>query len=568
MLLSKFFLPLLKETPADAELASHRLMLRSGMIRKVASGVYSWLPLGMRVLQKVENIVREEMNAIGGLELRLPGVQPGELWQESGRWDQYGRELLKFTDRHEREFCLGPTHEEIITDLMRFELKSYKQLPLSIYQIQTKFRDEIRPRFGVMRSREFIMKDAYSFHVDQASLQKTYDDMFLAYTKIFTRLGLNFRAVWADSGSIGGEYSHEFQVLANSGEDIVVYSDKGDYAANIERASAFAPELKKSDSKNKMEKFPTPDAKTIDDLVHQYNCPANKSIKTLVVKGDDVPLVALILRGDHELNVLKAEKLSGVLAPLTLASEEEIQTAIGCELGSLGPVDLNIPFIVDPDAANLSDFVCGANETGKHLRNVNWGRDVECATIEDIRNVIEGDTSPDGKGKLKFARGIEVGHIFQLGDKYSKKMNATVLNDAGKSDVVQMGCYGIGITRIVAAAIEQHHDEHGIVWPMAMAPFQVALVPIHMHKSYRVREVAELLYDQLQMAGFEVLMDDRKERPGVMFSTMDLIGIPHRVVISERGLDSGFVEYKARAAEDSHEWSIDEVLEKLTAAHS
>lgn len=559
MLLSQYFLPTVKEVPASAELASHQLMLRAGLIRKLASGLYTWLPLGLRVLQKVAEVIREEMVAAGALEVSMPMVQPSELWAESGRWQQYGKELLRLQDRHERDFCLGPTHEEVITDLVRGELKSYKQLPLNLFQIQTKFRDEIRPRFGVMRAREFMMKDAYSFDIDTAAMQVTYEKMFGAYTNIFTRLGLNFRAVLADSGAIGGDFSHEFQVLAGSGEDVIAYSDTGDYAANVERAEALAPVASNAEGSATLEKFDTPDAKTIAELEQQHGVAANAGVKTLIVKGAEVPLVALILRGDHELNELKAEKHELVAAPLTLATEDEVHEAIGAGVGSLGPVGLNIPYIVDRDAALLVDFVCGANEDNVHYKGVNWQRDVELKEIFDLRQVVEGDSSPDGKGKLCFTRGIEVGHIFQLGDKYSRAMNLQVLTENGKATYPLMGCFGIGVSRVVAAAIEQNHDDKGIIWPEPMAPFKVAIVPLQMHKSYRVREFAEQLYKTLMDANVEVLMDDRKERPGVMFANMDLIGIPHRVVIGERGLDEGVVEYKNRASGEVQKISVDDI---------
>lgn len=563
MLLSQFLLSTVKETPADAELVSHRLMLRAGMIRKLASGMYSWLPLGLRVLRKVEAIIREELNATGALELLMPTVQPAELWIESQRWEKYGAELLRFKDRHERDFCYAPTHEEVVTDLMRGELKSYKQLPINVYQIQTKFRDEIRPRFGVMRGREFLMKDAYSFHMDKPSLQETYEKMYQAYTNIFTRLGLTFRPVLADTGSIGGDYSHEFQVLASSGEDCVVYSDKSDYAANIESAEALAPKGERAAPSAALEKFATPGLRTILDLADHMDISPESGVKTLIVKGSEVPLIALVLRGDHELNEIKAGHLPEIAEPLTMADEKEIQKALGAAPGSLGVVDLKIPYIVDRSAAALSDFVCGANEDDFHYKNVNWGRDAELKKVADIRLVVEGDRSPDGEGNLMFARGIEVGQIFQLGDVYTKKLNATVLNEAGKAVHPLMGCYGIGVTRVVAAAIEQHHDEHGIVWPTSMAPFEVVIVPLNLHKSYRVREVAEELYNTLKNAGVDVLMDDRKERPGVMFADMDLIGIPHRIVIGEKGIDAGTVEYKARNSDETQHWPMDSVLEAV-----
>lgn len=562
MKISQFLLATVKETPADAQIVSHRLMLRSGMIRKLASGLYVWLPLGLRVLRKVEQIVREEMNRIGALESMMTIVAPGELWQESGRWQKYGPELLRFNDRHDRDFCLGPTHEEVFTDVARSELRSYRQMPVTLYQIQTKFRDEIRPRFGVMRAREFTMKDAYSFNMDQASLQQSYDDMFEAYTRIFTRLGLKFRPVWADTGAIGGTHSQEFQVLADTGEDVVVYSDQSEYAANIERAEALAPKVE-YDQPKALEKFATPDAKTIQDLNDQFGLTPQTGVKTLIVRGSESPLIALILRGDHELNEIKAEKLPQVAAPLEMVERDEIKLALDCGVGSLGPVDLSIPYIVDRDAAALSNFVCGANQEGYHYKNVNWGRDAECNEVADLRNVVEGDKSPDGKGELRFARGIEVGQIFQLGDKYSKAMNFTILDEAGKAVTPLMGCYGIGVSRTVAAAIEQNHDEHGIIWPDAMAPFQVVIVPMQMHKAYRVKEAAEKIYQQLLEAGFDVLFDDRKERPGVMFADMDLIGIPHRIVIGERGLDQGTIEYKQRSSGEVEHWPIDDLLENL-----
>ncbi len=563
MLVSQFLLATVKETPADAELASHQLMIRAGLIRKLASGLYSWLPFGFRVLHKVENIVREEMNNSGALEMLMPAVQPSELWQESQRWEKYGAELLRLKDRHEREFCFGPTHEEVITDIARRELRSYKQLPLNLYQIQTKFRDEIRPRFGVMRAREFIMKDAYSFDVDKAGMQASYDKMYDAYTRIFTRLGLKFRAVLADTGSIGGSFSHEFQVLANSGEDLVVYSDGSDYAANIEKAEALAPAAEPATPGKTMEKIPTPGLRTIKALSESLNLKPQQCIKTLIVKGEEVPFVALILRGDHELNDVKAGHLSAVADPVVFATDEEIESIFACGPGSLGPVNCKIPFIVDRDAAVVADFSCGANEEEHHFLNVNWGRDVELTEVADIRSVVEGDASPDGKGKLKFARGIEVGHVFQLGDKYSQSMSATVLNEKGKAAPLMMGCYGLGISRVVAAAIEQNHDDKGIIWPAAMAPFAIAIVPVQMHKSHRVRDIAEKLYRELKSKGVEVLLDDRKERPGVMFADMDLMGIPHRVVIGERGLDEGHVEYKARCADDVVHLPLNDLADKV-----
>lgn len=558
MLLNQFYLPLLKETPADAELTSHQLMMRAGLIRKLASGCYSWLPLGLRVLKKVEAVIREEMTAVDAQECLMPVLQPAELWQESGRWEKYGKELMRLEDRHNRHFSLGPTHEEVIVDMVRGELKSYKQLPLTLYQIQTKFRDEIRPRFGVMRGREFLMKDAYSFHIDKTSLQTTYDAMHQAYCNIFTRLGLNFRAVLADSGSIGGEFSHEFQVLAQSGEDVVVYSDGSEYAANLERAETLVEENRPA-ARERLEKFSTPDARTIEALASQYDVQPTQSVKTLLVKGEETPMIALILRGDHVLNELKAEKVAGVHAPLTLVEEADVKAALGVGVGSIGPVNLSVPAIVDHAAANLADFVCGANEDGYHFKGVNWGVDVALDTVADLRNVCEGDASPDGKGQLQFARGIEVGHIFQLGDIYTKTLSMTVLSDAGKAVAPLMGCYGIGVSRVVAAAIEQNHDGRGICWPAPMAPFQVAILPLNMHKSYRVKAFAESLYQHYLSQGVEVVMDDRKERPGVMFSTADLIGIPHRIVIGERGLDEGTVEYKRRESDEVEHISVDDV---------
>ena len=548
---SKYLLSTLKETPADAEVISHQLMLRAGMIRKVASGLYTWLPTGYRVLKKVEQIVREEMNKIGAIEVLMPVVQPADIWQESGRWEQYGPELLRIKDRGNRDFVLGPTHEEVITDLIRNEVSSYKQLPLNFYQIQTKFRDEVRPRFGVMRSREFIMKDAYSFHTSQESLQATYDDMYAAYSAIFSRIGLDFRAVRADTGSIGGSSSHEFQVLADSGEDDIVFSTESDYAANIEMAEALAPTATLEAATEAMILIDTPNAKTIDELVTQFDLAIEKTVKTLIVKASKESgheFVALLVRGDHTLNEIKAEKLDIVASPLEFASEEEIRSAIGAGPGSLGPVNLTLPIIIDREVAVLSDFSAGANIDGKHYFNINWQRDVALPRVADIRNVVEGDLSPDGKGTLLIKRGIEVGHIFQLGTKYSQAMNATVQGEDGQNHVMIMGCYGIGVSRIVAAAIEQRHDDRGIIWPEAIAPFTVAIIPMNMHKSEQVQQTAEKLYAELQDLGIEVLFDDRKERPGVMFADAELIGIPHTIVIGERNLTNGEVEYKHRAS--------------------
>lgn len=555
---SRFLLATLRETPADAEVISHQLMLRAGMIRKVAAGLYNWLPLGNRVLQKVASIIREEMDRAGALEVLMPVTQPAELWEESGRYVQYGPELLRFRDRHDRPFVLGPTHEEVITDLARNELQSYKQLPVNFYQVQTKFRDEIRPRFGVMRSREFIMKDAYSFHVDQASLQETYDAMYAAYCRIFTRLGLDFRPVQADTGSIGGTGSHEFHVLASSGEDDIAFSDSSDYAANIEMAEALAPAAPRPAPAQALTLVDTPNAHTIEEVSTLLGVATAQTLKTLVVRGKAdgkgvYDLVALVLRGDHELNEIKAEKLAEVASPLTFASEAEIVAAIGCKPGSIGPLGLTIPVLVDRSAAVLSDAVAGANQDGKHVTGLNWERDAAISRVVDIRNVVNGDPSPDGKGTLSIKRGIEVGHIFQLGKKYSEALGCTVLGEDGKPLVVTMGCYGIGVTRVVAAAIEQNNDDKGIIWPDAIAPYQIALVPMNWAKSIRIQEESLKLYAELTAAGFDVLLDDRNERPGVKFADMELIGIPHRIVVGEKGLDAGVLEYKHRRDESSRE---------------
>ena len=553
MRLSRYPLSTLKETPADAEIISHQLMMRAGMLRKHAAGIYSWLPLGLRVLRKVEAIVREEMERAGALELLMPAVQPAELWEESGRWEQYGPELLRFHDRHQREFCFGPTHEEIITDIVRREIRSYKQLPVNYYQIQTKFRDEIRPRFGVMRAREFLMKDAYSFHIDQASLEQTYQVMYESYSRIFTRLGLDFRAVQADSGAIGGSVSHEFHVLAESGEDAIVFSSSGEYAANVERAEAIAPAGKRAAATADMAVVDTPGQHTIDELCIFLKVPAERCLKTLLVLGQEADVVALVLRGDHELNVIKAERQPAVAVPLQFASDEQIRQAVGCGTGSLGPVGLTVPVIVDHAAAHVADFVCGANEEGKHLTGVNWERDLPIPVCTDLRNAVDGDPSPDGNGTLNIARGIEVGHIFQLGKKYSEAMKANVLDEQGKEQAMIMGCYGIGVSRIVAAAIEQNNDDKGMIWPDAIAPFQVALLPMNMKKSLRVREATDALYEELLAAGFEVLLDDRPVRPGVMFSDMELIGIPHRIVVGEKNLDQDKLEYRSRRDTESRD---------------
>lgn len=566
---SQYLLSTLKETPADAEVISHQLMLRAGMIRKLASGLYTWLPTGLRVLKKVENIVREEMNNAGAIEVSMPVVQPADLWQESGRWEQYGPELLRFVDRGERPFVLGPTHEEVITDLVRNELSSYKQLPLNFFQIQTKFRDEVRPRFGVMRSREFLMKDAYSFHTSQESLQETYDAMYAAYSRIFSRMGLDFRAVQADTGSIGGNASHEFQVLAQSGEDDIVFSDVSDYAANIELAEAIAPQTPRAAATQEMTLVDTPNAKTIAELVEQFNLPIEKTVKTLLVKAvkdSKSPLVALLVRGDHELNEVKAEKLPQVASPLTFATEEEIRAVINAGPGSLGPVNMPIPVIIDRTVAGMSDFAAGANIDGKHYFGINWDRDVATPIVADIRNVVAGDPSPDGQGTLLIKRGIEVGHIFQLGTKYSEALKASVQGEDGRNQTLTMGCYGIGVTRVVAASIEQNFDERGIVWPDAIAPFQVAILPMNMHKSFRVQELAEKLYSELRAQGIEVLMDDRKERPGVMFADMELIGIPHTIVIGDRNLDNDDIEYKYRRSGEKSLIKTGDIVDYLVKA--
>ncbi|WP_372749425.1 proline--tRNA ligase [Litorivivens sp.] len=571
---SQFLIATQKETPADAEVISHQLMLRAGLIRKLASGLYTWLPAGLRVLQKVEAIIREEMNRSGALEVLMPVVQPSELWEDSGRWQQYGPELLRIKDRHDRDFCLGPTHEEVITHLVANEIRSYKQLPINLYQIQTKFRDEIRPRFGVMRSREFIMKDAYSFHLDQASLVDTYELMYRTYCAIFDRIGLDFRPVIADNGSIGGTGSHEFHVLADSGEDDIAFSDSSDYAANIEMAEAVALGERTTPGQE-LSKVSTPAVKTIEEVCKALAVEASRTVKTLLVKGvndegEAAGLVALVLRGDHQLNEVKAEKMPGVLAPLTMASEEDIKKTLGCSAGSIGPIGLSMPVIVDRSAATLTDFVCGANEDDYHYTGANWERDCALPQTADIRNVEAGDPSPDGKGTLSIKRGIEVGHIFQLGLKYSEALNAKVLDESGKESTVTMGCYGIGVTRVVAAAIEQNHDAQGIIWPDAIAPFQLALVPLNMQKSEQVKETTEKLYQELSAAGIDVLMDDRNERPGVKFADIELMGIPHRIVIGDRGLEKGTLEYRHRRADANEDVSLTNVVsfikEKLAAA--
>ena len=559
---SQFPLNTVKETPADAEIISHQLMIRAGLIRKLAAGLYNWLPLGLRVLRKVENVVREEMDRAGGLEVSMPVVQPAELWQDSGRWEVFGPELCRFQDRHQRDFCLGPTHEEIITDLVRNEIKSYKQVPVNYYQIQTKFRDEIRPRFGVMRAREFLMKDAYSFHMTQESLNETYEAMYGAYSRIFERLGLEFRAVLADTGAIGGSLSHEFHVLADSGEDAIAFSDQSDYAANVEMAEALALKVP-GEAHAELATVATPGQHSIDEVNAFLKVEPQRILKTLLVKGTEGGVVALLLRGDHELNPVKATKLPAVAYPLEFASDAEVREAAGCAPGSVGPKGLTIPVIADRSAAELVNFVCGANVDGQHLTGVNWERDLPLPEVADLRLVAEGDASPDGQGTLRIARGIEVGHIFQLGTKYSEAMQATVLNEDGKNQVLTMGCYGIGVSRVVAAAIEQNHDERGIIWPAALAPFQVALTPINMQTSDKLKATAEHLYHTMQTAGLDVLFDDRKARPGVMFADMELIGIPHRIVLSDRLLESGRAEYKARAGGEAIELALEEVVPYL-----
>ncbi|MCL1112881.1 proline--tRNA ligase [Shewanella basaltis] len=568
MRVSKYLLSTQKETPANAEVISHQLMLRAGMIRRNASGLYSWLPSGLRVLRKVEAIVREEMNKTGAIEILMPLVQPADLWVETGRWEKFGPELLRFQDRHNRDFVLGPTHEEVITDLVRKELSSYKQLPLTLYQVQTKFRDEVRPRFGVMRAREFLMKDAYSFHLDQETMDNTYHAMHTAYSNILTRMGLEFRPVLADTGSIGGSMSHEFHVLANSGEDLIAYSTGSDYAANIEKAESPMPTVARAEPTQAMTLVDTPNAKTIAELVEQFDLAITKTVKTLIVKGatEEAPLVALVIRGDHELNEIKADKLELVASPFEFASEAEIREAVGAGPGSLGPVGLNMPIIIDYSVSVMSDFAAGANTEDKHYFGINWERDLPLATAADIRNVVEGEPTPDGLGTYAMARGIEVGHIFQLGTNYSTAMNATVLDENGKAQILLMGCYGVGVSRIVAAAIEQNNDDRGIIWPEAIAPFTVGILPMNMHKSHRVADIAEKLYQDLADAGVEVLMDDRKERPGVMFADMELIGLPHVVVIGDRNIDAGVFEYKNRRTGEKQDIPFDQIVEFLTNA--
>lgn len=561
---SEFLLSTLKETPSDAEVVSHQLMLRAGLIRRVAAGIYNWMPLGLRVLRKVEQIVREEMERAGALELSMPVVQPAELWEESGRWELYGPELCRLEDRHQRPFCLGPTHEEVITQIARSEIKSYKQLPVNLFQIQTKFRDEIRPRFGVMRSREFVMKDGYSFHIDQISQEETYWRMHQAYTCVFTRLGLDFRAVEADSGAIGGSLSHEFHVLATSGEDAIAFSSESDYAANVELAPALAGKPDESvQAEPALERFATPGIKTIDDLAQQLDIPADQSIKTLLAKDDQGGLVALVVRGDHRLNAIKASKLPGMLSPLMLAEAAEVKAILGAGFGSLGPVKLPVRVIVDHTAAMMSSFVCGANEDDYHLRGATWKRDVPHCEFADIREIVAGDPSPCGQGTLDIRRGIEVGHIFQLGTKYSEAMSATVLDDQGRQQPMVMGCYGIGITRIVAAAIEQNHDDKGIIWPTTMAPFDIVLVPLGADKSEAVQDATETLYAACTEAGVSTFLDDRKERPGVKFAEMELLGIPIRITIGARSLAEGNLELTHRRSGETEMVAPTDILERI-----
>lgn len=561
---SQWFLSTLKETPSDAEITSHQLMLRAGMIRKLGSGLYTWMPLGLKVLRKVEQIVREEMNRANAMEVLMPAIQPAELWQETGRWDTFGGQLLTMKDSNNREYCFGPTHEEVITDLMRNELQSYKQLPVNFYQIQTKFRDEIRPRFGVMRAREFIMKDSYSFHLTLESLQNTYQDMYQAYCRIFDRMGLKYRAVEADTGAIGGSASHEFQVLADSGEDLIFYSDASDYAANIEQATSFRPEKASTPTTEAIQLIDTPNQKTIAEVAKFLTIETSQTIKTLIVKGKEHPMVALVLRGDDELNEVKATKNHLIASPLIFIDEETIVKTLKAPIGSLGPVQLNIPVIVDHNALAMNSFVCGANQADKHYINVAWDRDAQYHEAYDLRNVKEGDISPDGKGTLHSCRGIEVGHVFQLGDKYAKAMNAAVINEQGQLQTMMMGCYGLGITRVVAAAIEQHHDAQGIIWPLAIAPFQLVIIPINGHKSQAVREHAEDLYKQFSDRGIDVLLDDRNERAGILFADNELIGIPHRLVVSDRNLEQGCVEYKSRISSESQQMDKNVVVEFIT----
>jgi prolyl-tRNA synthetase len=563
---SRYTLSTLKETPADAEVASHRLLIRAGFIKKLASGIYSWMPMGLRVLQKVEAIIRTEMNRSGAQEVLMPTIQPAELWQESGRWQQYDDGLLlKITDRNERDFCYGPTHEEVITDIARNELRSHKQLPVNFYQIQTKFRDETRPRFGLLRAREFLMKDAYSFHLDERGLDETYQEMYDAYGRILSRMKLDYRPVLADTGSIGGNASIEFHVLADSGEDRIAFSTDSDYAANVEMATALAPTPVAIDSAP-MTEVATPGVRSIDEVCAFLDLPPARTVKTLIVRGAGGTLVALVLRGDHQLNPLKAQKLQAIASPLTMASDPEIIAATGSPPGSIGPVKLDLPILVDRDAAVLGNFTCGANRDGYHLQNVNWGRDVNTTTVHDLREVVEGDPSPDGKGELQFKRGIEVGHIFKLGEKYSKPLNATVLDDAGKAVTMIMGCYGMGVSRLVAAIIEQYHDDKGMIWPTVVAPFQVVVIPVNAHKSAAVATTAEKIYQELLGLNVDVLIDDREgARPGAKFADSELVGIPHRIVVGDRGLTTGVVEYTHRHSGETMNLAVDDAAQSLKA---
>lgn len=553
MRLSQYPISTLKEVPADAEVISHQLMLRAGLIRRLAAGLYTWMPMGLRVLKKVERIVREEMNRAGALELLMPTLQPAELWKESGRWAKYGPELLRFKDRHDREFLYGPTNEEAITDIARRELRSYKQLPVNFYHIQVKFRDEIRPRFGVMRAREFLMKDAYSFHMDQASLAQTYRVMFDAYSRIFTRMNLKFRAVQADSGAIGGSTSQEFHVLAESGEDAIVFSNADDYAANLETAATLPPSVPRAAATQSLSKVPTPNARTIAALSELLGVSSAQCLKTLLVDGSDGDVIACVVRGDHELNAIKAQKLPGIASPLRMASADRIREATGSEPGSIGPIGFKGKIFVDHAALHVVDFVCGANEKDRHFTGANWGRDLPQFESVDLRNALPGDPSPSGRGTLEIARGIEVGHIFQLGDLYSAALGASVLDEQGKSATMLMGCYGIGVTRVVAAAIEQNHDASGIIWPAPIAPFEVILIPMGYQKSAEVKAATDTLYEQFRAAGLDVLLDDRDARPGVKFADAELLGIPHRIVIGDRGLKAGTLEYRGRRESESTE---------------
>ena len=562
MLYSKLGLTTIKENPAEAEIVSHQLMLRAGLIRKLSSGLFTWLPIGLRVLRKVETIVREEMNKAGAQEILMPAVQPSELWKESGRWDEYGSLLLRMQDRHERDYCFGPTHEEVVTDIARKELRSHKQLPVNFYQIQTKFRDEIRPRFGIMRAREFLMKDAYSFHLNQDSLEEGYKLMYAAYASTFSRLGLEFRVVDADSGEIGGNRSQEFHVIADSGEDAIVYCDEENYASNIELAITKKRQNKRSTPKKQKEKISTPNAKDIKSLCDFLKTKPQQTIKTLIVNGIEKP-IAIVIRGDHELNILKASKIPGVSLPITMTSKEDIKKSTGYDLGFLGPIELGIPTYYDHAVAEMSDFICGANEKDYHYTGVNFNNDIDEPKTHDLRNVVDGDPSPSGKGILKIARGIEVGHIFQLGTKYSEALNATIQDKDGNEVPMSMGCYGIGITRIVGAAIEQNHDTKGIIWPEAISPFHVIIIPINLYKSNKVKRASEDLYSLMQKKNIEVLLDDRNVRPGVQFADAELIGIPHRVVISEKGIDDDNIEYRHRTSEDSKIITTEQLFDLL-----